>query len=58
MSLICISPTFSSQAQDMLADAVHIAFKKVVQALQGELKLVLPSLLTEQVSHLSICAVK
>ena len=32
----------------MLADAVHIAFKKVVQALQGELKLVLPSLLTEQ----------
>merc|ERR1719357_800447 len=39
---------FSLQAQDMLADAVHIAFKKVVQALQGELKLVLPSLLTEQ----------
>ena len=36
----------------MLADAVHIAFKKVVQALQGELKLVLPSLLTEQVIHL------
>ena len=36
----------------MLADAVHIAFKKVVQALQGELKLVLPSLLTEQVAHI------
>ena len=42
----------------MLADAVHIAFKKVVQALQGELKLVLPSLLTEQVAHLSKCALK
>ena len=40
----------------MLADAVHIAFKKVVQALQGELKLVLPSLLTEQVGHLALCA--
>jgi len=39
---------FSLQAQDMLADAVHIAFKQLVVALQSELELVLPSLLTDQ----------
>jgi len=39
---------FSLQAQDLLADAVHIAFKQLVVALQSELELVLPSLLTDQ----------
>merc|ERR1711892_965608 len=37
---------FSLQAQDMLADAVHFAFKQLVEALQSELRL--PSLLTDQ----------
>jgi len=39
---------FSLQAQDLLADAVHFAFKQLVEALQSELRLVLPSLLSEQ----------
>jgi hypothetical protein len=36
------------QAQDMLADAVHMAFKQLVIALQSELELVLPSLLSDR----------
>lgn len=39
---------FSLQAQDMLADAVHMAFKQLVIALQSELELVLPSLLSDR----------
>jgi len=38
---------FSLQAQFMLADAVHIAFKQLVATLQGELESVLPSLLSD-----------
>jgi hypothetical protein len=32
----------------MLADAVHMAFKQLVIALQSELELVLPSLLSDR----------
>ena len=39
---------FSLQAQDMLAEAVHEAFKKLVMALQTELEHVLPNFLSEQ----------
>jgi len=39
---------FSLQAQDLLAEAVHIAFKQLVAALQAQLELVLPSLLSDQ----------
>ncbi len=39
---------FLFQAQDMLADAVHMAFKQLVIALQSELELVLPSLLSDR----------
>ena len=39
---------FSLQAQDLLAEAVHIAFKQLVAALQSQLELVLPSLLSDQ----------
>ena len=39
------------QAQDMLADAVHMAFKQLVIALQSELELVLPSLLSDRSEH-------
>merc|ERR1719210_2304007 len=38
---------FSLQAQDMLAEAVHEAFKKLVIALQNELEHVLPHFLSE-----------
>ena len=38
---------FSLQAQDMLAEAVHEAFKKLVIALQAELEHVLPQFLSE-----------
>ena len=38
---------FSLQAQDMLAEAVHEAFKKLVIALQTELEHVLPHFLSE-----------
>jgi len=38
---------FSLQAQDLLAEAVHIAFKQLVGALQAELEMKLPSLLTD-----------
>ena len=38
---------FSLQAQDMLAEAVHEAFKKLVIALQAELEHVLPHFLSE-----------
>ena len=46
---------FSVQAQDMLADAVHMAFKQLVIALQSELELVLPALLSERLVALSLC---
>jgi len=39
---------FSLQAQDLLAEAVHIAFKQLVVALQTQLEQVLPSLLSDQ----------
>ena len=38
---------FSLQAQDLLAEAVHEAFKKLVMALQTELEHVLPHFLSE-----------
>merc|ERR1719242_1983189 len=38
---------FSLQAQDILADAVHFAFKQLVISLQADLELALPNFLSE-----------
>ena len=39
--------SFSHQAQDMLAEAVHLAFKQLVICLQADLEMTMPSLLLD-----------
>lgn len=40
--------SFSLQAQDILAETVHLAFKQLVLCLQNELKAVMPQMLAER----------
>ena len=38
--------SFSHQAQDMLAEAVHLAFKQLVVCLQSDLEMTMPALMS------------